>query len=174
MAMSHETRRRMVLFVVALIVVAMVLASTGCSTTTGNGEAGQNGENPAPLESSFYPAAMGDVCAATDGRISDLPERGVAISESDWATEISRALDAEADAFDAVEPSSGLRVDHKSFIANTREQAASWAALSDAIANEDATGIDTSFNEIRELSGGRNELAAELSIDGCQGRALGS
>lgn len=170
MALPEETRRKAILFVVALIVVAMVLASTGCSTTTGASD-----DDPgAPLEASFYPAAMSEVCATTDARLSALPSPPEQISNVDWAGEVASSLQAETDALDAVDEPGDLRAPHRDFVANTQDQATAWSSLSTALANDDAAGIDLARTEILELSRGRNALADELGALGCQERAIGS
>lgn len=172
--MSHDTRRRVILLVAALIVIAMVLASTGCSTTSGTGEAGQGGDGPTPLNSSFYPGAMTDICAATDERLAELPAPGDGIAEADWATEVSRALTAEADAMGDIGAIGDVRDDHRTFVANTREQAAHWSDLSEAVATADGEAIGIARTEILELSRGRIDLAAELGISGCRERTFGA
>ena len=171
--MSHETRRRVVLFVVAFIVVAMVLATAGCSTTAGTGEPGQDRDGPAPLGADFYPATVTGICEATDEQLAELPTPGDGISEADWAAEVSRILGSEADALGEVGNISGVREDHRTFIMNTRDQAAEWSELSTAIAAADGAGIDAARTEILELSRGRIELAAELGIGGCRERSFG-
>ncbi len=172
MAMSPETRRRVVFFFVALIVVAMVLASTGCSTTAGTGEAGQDRDGPAPLDANFYPAAVTDICEATDQQLAELPVPGDGIAEADWASEVARILGSEADALGDVGTISDVRDDHRAFISNTRDQAAQWSLLSTAIGAVDAEGIDAARTEILELGRGRIELAAELGIGGCRERSF--
>ncbi len=169
MAMSQETRRRVVLIVVVLIVVTMVLASTGCSTTAGTG---QDIDEPAPLSAEFYPAAVTDICAATDERLAELPAPGDGLAETDWAGEVSRVVETEADALGDVGTISDVRDDHRTFITNTRDQAAQWSLLSTAIASADADGIDSARTEILELSLGRIELAEELGISGCRERSF--
>lgn len=166
----------MVLIVVALIVVAMVLASTGCSTVSGTdepGQAGQDRDEPAPLGADFYPAAVTEICAATDERLAELPAPGNGMAETDWASEVSLVLDAEVSALGEVGTISNVRDDHRAFITNTSDQAAQWSLLSAAIASADADGIDAARTEILELSRGRIELAAELGISGCRERSFG-
>ncbi len=157
----------------ASIVVSITIAAVGCSATPGTGEADEGGDAPAALDANFYPAAMSQICASTDERLAGLPSPGDGISETDWATEVGMALEAEADSLDDVGTSNAVREDHRTFVANTRDQAAQWSALSGAIAAADAAGIDTARTEILELSRGRIELAAELGIGGCRERTLG-
>jgi len=161
-----------VLVVVALIVVAMVLASTGCSTTTGPGEAEWERSGPEPLDAQFYPAAVSEICTETDERLTELPTPGEGIAETDWAVEVSRELEAEADSLGDVGTISGVRNDHRTFIANTREQATQWSQLSTALAASDAERIDAARTAILELSRGRIDLAVELGIGGCRERSF--
>ncbi len=170
--MSPETRRRVIFVVAALIVVAMVLASTGCSTTAGTGEAGQDRDGPAPLDANFYPAAVTDICEATDQELAELPVPGDGIAEAAWASEVARILNSEADALGDVGTISDVRDDHRAFISNTRDQATQWSLLSTAIDAVDAEGIDAARTEILELARGRIDLAAELGIGGCRERSF--
>ncbi len=89
--------------VAALVVVTMVLASTGCSTTSGAGEAGQD-RRPDQTRSrpSFYPATVSDICAATDEQLAELPVPGEEIAETDWAGEVARVIASEADSLEDV------------------------------------------------------------------------
>ncbi len=172
MALSQETRRRVVLVVAALIVVTMILASTGCSTTADNGEAVRTTDGQAPLGAQFYPRAVTDICAATDEQLAELPTPGDGIAETDWANEVARVLTSEAEALGDVGTISDVREDHRTFILNTRDQAAQWSLLASALASADAEGIDAARTEILELSRGRIELAAELGIGGCRERSF--
>lgn len=167
---SSDTRRRIVFIVVALIVVTLVLASTGCSTTAGTGQAGEDRDGPAPLDASLYPAAMTDICSATDEELAELPSPGDGIAEADWAAEVSRVLEGEAEALGEIGAVGEVRTDHRTFVTNTRDQAAQWSLLSTAIGDADPEGIDAARTEILELSRGRIELAAELGVSGCRER----
>ncbi len=169
MARSSDTRRRVLFVLAALIVIAMVLASTGCSTTAEPGTAGADRDGPTPLDARFYPAAVGDICDETDDALAALPAPGAEIGEADWAGEVARLIDAEADALADVGASS-VRDDHRAFVENTRQQAAAWSQLGAAIAAGDVDGVDTNRTEILELSRGRIELADELGISGCRER----
>ncbi len=153
--------------------MVIAIAAVGCSTTSDTGEAGRDEDGAPALDANFYPAAVSRVCAATDERLAGLPSPGDGISEADWAAEVGMALDAEADSLGDVGTISAVREDHRTFVTNTRDQAAQWSALSGAIAAGDATGIDAARTEILELSGGRIELAAELGIGGCRERTFG-
>lgn len=172
MALSPETRRRVVFVVAAVLVVAIVLASTGCSTNSGAGEAGQDRDGPAPLNADFYPAAVTDICEATDAQLAELPSPGDGMAETDWAGEVARLLESEADALGEIGTISEVRDDHRTFTANTRDQAAQWELLSAALDSADAVAIDAARTEILELSRGRIELAAELGIGGCRERSF--
>lgn len=174
MALSHETRRRVIFGFAAPIVVAMVLASSGCSTTVGTGEAGQDRDGPAALDADSYPTAVTDICAATDTQLAALPSPGDGISETDWAAEVASSLTAEAAALDDITAIGDLREDHASLVANTTDQAAQWQELSAAITAESSEAIDTARTEILELSGGRIELVTDMGIDGCRERSFGS
>ncbi len=112
-----------------------------------------------------------DICAATDERLAELPAPGDGLAETDWAGEVSRVVETEADALGDVGTISDVRDDHRTFITNTRDQAAQWSLLSTAIASADADGIDSARTEILELSLGRIELAEELGISGCRERS---
>ncbi len=134
--MSHETRRRVILICVALIVVALVLGSVGCSSTSGNGD------DADALSPALYIQAMGDICDATTERLDALPTPPDEISRADWAGEVSRALRDEAAAFDEIDVGDDRRTDHASFVENTEGQAAGWMALGEALAEAEPDSAD--------------------------------
>lgn len=166
--MSHDTRRRVILFCVALIVVALVLGSVGCSSTSGNGDAADR------LSPALYVQAMGDICDATTERLEALPTPPTEISQADWAGEVARALRDEAAAFDEIDVGDDRRTDHASFVENTEGQAAGWMALGETLAGAEPDGaaISELTTEISELTLGRNDLADEMGLAGCQAREL--
>jgi len=166
--MSHDTRRRVILFCVALIVVALVLGSVGCSSTSGNGD------DPDALTPALYVQAMGDICDATTERLDALPTPPEEISRADWAGEVSRALRDEAAAFDEIDVGDDRRTDHASFVENTEGQAAGWMALGDALADAEPDNVTISAltTDLTELTLGRNDLADEMGLAGCQAREL--
>jgi hypothetical protein len=165
--MSHETRRRVILICVALIVVALVLGSVGCSSTSGSDDADA-------LTPTLYTQAMSDICTATTERLDALPTPPDEISRADWAGEVSRALRDEAAAFDEINVGDDLRTDHASFIENTAEQSAAWLALGEALGADEVDGdtIGELTTELTELTLGRNDLADEMTLAGCRAREL--
>jgi len=166
--MSHETRRRVILLCVALIVVALVLGSVGCSSTSGNGD------DADALSPTLYVQAMGDICDVTTERLAALPTPPDEISRADWAGEVARALRDEATAFDEINVGNDLRTDHASFVENTEGQAAGWVALGAALAGDEPDGATISdlTTDITELTLGRNDLADEMQLAGCRAREL--
>lgn len=166
--MSHETRRKVIFLVVAVIVVALVLGSVGCSSTSGRGD------DADALSPALYSETMGDICRSTTERLDALPTPPEEISRSDWAGEVSRALRDEAAAFDEINAGNERRTDHASFVENTESQAAQWLALSEELATPEpnSTTIGELTNEITELTLGRNDLADEMGLAGCQAREL--
>ncbi len=173
--MSYDTRRRVLLLVVALIVVTLVLASTACSTTTGGSDSDDADGGGGELTGGLYTESMGAICAETSERLSQLPSPPEEISRADWAGEVSRALRAEAAAFDGIRVGESRRDDHASFVENTEDQAEQWSALAEvlATAGPDDPAIGETATAIAELTLGRDELASEMSLATCQGRDLG-
>lgn len=169
--MSPETRKKVVFAIVALVVVAMVLASTGCTTSDDSG-------NSTPTNDT-YPAAMDEICAATASELDAVPDPPEQISRVDWAAEVSRLLDNEANRFDALRVDVDQREQHGSLVRTAREQAAQFALLGDVLDDDaldddapDSVGIEAISDEIRSLSLGREELASELGVPTCGTRAL--
>ena len=154
-----------------LITLAAVLVAGGCSTDDDAG-------GPPPLTPALYTQSMSDICATTTGRLDALPTPPDEISRADWAGEVSHALRDEAAAFDAIDVGSSLRDDHGSLVANTEDQASQWSALGEALATDAETGtaddatISDLVTAIGELTLGRNELAAQMGLSGCQARDL--
>lgn len=174
MAISQETRRRIVLAVVALIVVAMVLSTVGCSSSdTSDNIADASGDSE-ELTSGFYAQQVSDICLATNAELDALPTPPTEISRVDWAAEVARLLGEEAMAFDEIQVGDDLRTDHASLVENTDDQAAQWIVLNEILAQPEAAGaselLATTTNEIAELTLGRNDLATEMGLDGCQAR----
>ena len=58
-----------------------------------------------------------------------------------------------------------LEDDHRAFVRNTDEQSTAWSDLA-ATAPDDPTFADLA-REIGELTLGRNDLAAQMGVDGC-------
>lgn len=166
--MSHDTRRRVILIFVVLIIVALVLGSVGCSSTSGNGD------DADALTPALYVQAMGDICDATTERLEALPTPPDEISRADWAGEVSRALRDEAAAFDEIDVGEDRRTDHASFIENTEGQAAGWNALGEALggAEPNSEMINELTTDLTELTLGRNDLADEMGLAGCRAREL--
>lgn len=173
--MSHDTRRRVILVMAALIVVALVLASTGCTSSDASSDEGTGDSADGPeLNGALYAESMNAICATTTERLARLPTPPAEISRADWAGEVSRALSAEATAFDEIRVGESRRDDHASFIENTEDQVAAWQALGDALAAEgaDDDAVGDLATEIAELTLGRNDLANEMELTGCQARDL--
>lgn len=166
--MSHDTRRRVILIFVVLIIVALVLGSVGCSSTSGNSD------DADALTPALYVQAMGDICDATTERLDALPTPPDEISRADWAGEVSRALRDEAAAFEEIDVGEDRRTDHASFIENTEGQAAGWNALGEALggAEPDSGTIGDLTTDLTELTLGRNDLADEMGLAGCRAREL--
>ena len=160
----------MIFALAALLVVALVLASTGCASDG----AGGGTDDSTELSGALYADTMGDICASTTARLDRLPSPPTDISRADWAGEVSRALRDEAAAFDAIRVGDSRRDDHASFVENTEDQAAQWLTLSEVLAGEaaDDEALSQATTEIRELTLGRNDLAVEMALGGCTGREL--
>ena len=165
--MSHDTRRRVIFLLAALLVIALVLGSVGCSSTSGSGD-------DDALSPALYSQAMSDICLATTERLDELPNPPDEISRADWAGEVSRALRDEAAAFDEIDVGDDRRTDHASMVENTEQQAAEWMALGEALAagEPDAAAVGELTTEISELTLGRNDLADEMGLTGCGARDL--
>ena len=166
-SMSHETRKKVVFAVVALLVVAMVLASTGCTTTSGDGD-------DSSLTDQTYSASMGEICAVTASELDAIPEPPEQISRVDWVGEVSRILDNEANRFDALDVAVDLREPHGSLVRTTREQATQLALLRDALGEDapESASVESISDEIRSLSLGREALTTELGVPTCGTRSL--
>lgn len=155
----------------ALIIVALVLGSTGCSSSSGSGDGAADGPE---LSGALYAETMSEICTATTERLAQLPTPPDEISRADWANEVSRALSAEATAFDEIRVGESRRTDHASLIENTENQAAEWLALGEVLAGEqpDDEALAAVTTEITELTLGRNDLADEMELTGCLARDL--
>jgi hypothetical protein len=144
----------------------MIIAS---SCTTATDESGAPSTDEAVLDSSFYPSSMATICEATSTKLAALPIPPEQISRADWATEVSRIFAAEAAAFENVQVSDTIRVDHRTLIATATEQAAQWTALGAALADDTATdAIGDIGTEITALTLGRNDLVDSMGLPACE------
>lgn len=164
------------MFVVALIVVAMVLSTVACSTTNASDDIADTTGDGEELASGLYPQRMSDICVTTNAELDALPAPPTEISRVDWTAEVARLLSEEAAAFDQIQVGDDLRTDHASLVENTEDQAAQWTVLNGILARPEAEGasesIATATNEIAELTLGRNDLATEMGLAGCQARQI--
>lgn len=169
--MSHDTRRRVVFALVALLVVAMVLALVGCTTTAGDAD-----DPTTPLTTETYPVAMEEICDATSAELDAVPAPPEQISLGDWAAELARILGNEVDRFDELRVTDELSEAHGTLTRTAREQADQFALLAAAVENPagDDTGesIGAINDEIRSLSLGREEVAIGLAVPACGTRVL--
>ncbi|MFT6289878.1 MAG: hypothetical protein ACJAR2_000463 [Ilumatobacter sp.] len=164
------------MFVVALIVVAMVLSTVACSSSSASNDVAASAGDAEELSAGLYSQRMSDICIATNTELDALPTPPGEIGVVDWTAEVARLLGEEAMAFDEIQVGDDLRTDHASLVENTDDQAAQWAVLNEALTQPEAAGagelIATARDEIAELSLGRNDLAVEMGLDGCQARPI--
>lgn len=167
-AMSPDTRRRVMLAVVALIVIAFVLSTAACTNSTD--QDGEGVDAAAPLDASFYTGEMSDICEASDEAIAALPARPAAISDADWADEISEIFATEANEFISLMVADDLSETHGALAQTTEELAVAWADLSTALDAVDDAALSEATTVVGELTLGRNDLAVELGVDRCAER----
>jgi|GEM_PF-5329901 len=172
MAMSEDTRRRVVLAVVALIIVAFVLATAACTNTTD--ASGDDVADDGRLAASSYPEQMNGACVAANDLLRALPTPPSQISDTDWAGEVARIIGGEAAAFDRITVSPTLRDDHRALVLNTEQQSEQWASVSAALGSDDQAAVGELSAEIGALTLGRNDLAIEMGLTDCAERAIGS
>jgi hypothetical protein len=113
-----------------------------------------------------YRAEMTDACGVTAAALDALPAPTEG-SMADFATEASALIADEAERLRVIEPPDDLDADHRAFVLNTDDQAASWAEVA-ATSATDSAALDRLVEEIGQLTLGRDELAGEMGIDACR------
>jgi hypothetical protein len=156
--------------VVVLIVIAFVLATAACTSTTDeSGAAVTDGERLSP---SLYPAAMGDICAESNIQLAELPAPTDETTRANWVDDVAGILLAESAAFAEISVDGELGADHRAFVANTQEQAEQWAAVATALRTDSPDDLAAASEEIAALTLGRNDLATEMGLSGCEERQI--
>lgn len=120
-----------------------------------------------PVTEAAYRTALAAICIDTRNLLDSLPTPPEQISIADFATEAANALSAEAEQIRRLDPVDELANDHRAFIRNTDEQAAAWNELG-ALPASDAAALDPVVTRIGELTLGRDDLAIEMGVPGCQ------
>jgi hypothetical protein len=152
------------------LVVALVVIAGGCA------------DAETPVTRADYLSDLQAICASTTAELDALPEPPELISVADFATSAADSLDREAQRVDRlVVPSADDSAaddsaaddsaadpdgDHRAFVANTRDQAAAWRAISE-VARSGSDDITASTELIAQLVGGRNELAEQMGAAEC-------
>lgn len=139
-----------------LILGVLVAAAAACTSS----------DDP-PVTEVAYRTALAEICIDTRNLLDSLPTPPEQISIADFATEAANALSAEAEQIRRLDPDDELADDHRAFIRNTDEQAAAWNELG-ALPAGDAATLDPVVTRIGELTLGRDDLAIEMGVPGCQ------
>lgn len=135
----------------AALIVAVAVA-TSCSS------------EPVAVTGAEYTATLEAVCAETTATLEALPLPPEQITVAEFATSAASALDNEAETARALDVPSEIGEDHRAFIRNTDDQAATWRSI--ATAGDDVLGELTV--RVGELIRGRNDLVTEMGAPGCR------
>jgi len=124
---------------------------------------------PAAVTRADYVAALAAICTETTARFAELPSAPDQISVVDLATSAASLLDNEATRANRLDTPDDdqLDDDHRAFVRNTVEQADAWRQVSAAAASPSADLV-ASTDLIRQLVGGRNDLATEMGVLDCR------
>lgn len=135
----------------AVLIVAVILA-TSCSS------------EPVAVTAADYIATLEAVCAQTTATLEALPSPPEQITVAEFAASAASALDNESERARALDVPGEIGDDHRAFIRNTEEQAATWRSI--ATAGDDQLGELTV--RVGELIRGRNDLVDEMGAPGCR------
>jgi hypothetical protein len=127
---------------------------------------GGSGAPSASAEAVQYADAMEQACASTASALDALAAPTEA-TMADFAAQASAVIADEAERLRTIEPPDDAAADHRAFIANTDEQAARWGEVAQTSATDTAE-LDRLVEEIGQLTLGRDDLAAEMGIEGCR------
>jgi hypothetical protein len=122
------------------------------------------GSEPAAITAESYLAALEDVCEATTDTLDALPSPPEQITVTEFATSAASALDNEAEQVRSLAVPDEFDDDHRAFIRNTDEQAATWRSI--AAARDEQLGELTV--RVGELVRGRNDLADDMGAPSCR------
>lgn len=136
---------------IAAVIVAITVA-TSCTS------------EPAPVTPADYLADLQEICADTTVTLEALPRPPEQITVAEFATSAASALDSESERARALDVPTEIGEDHRAFIRNTDEQAATWRSI--ATASEEQLGELTVL--VGELIRGRNDLVDEMGAPGCR------
>ncbi|NQY58298.1 MAG: hypothetical protein HRT86_17780 [Ilumatobacteraceae bacterium] len=156
--MGHRTR---VSAAVAAVAVAIV-SSCGEEATA----------DPTAAE---YLADLEQICVATAAELDALPDPPELISVTDFADAAASELRGEADQARTLDPPriDDLDDDHRAFVRNTEEQAATWAQIATVTADDPNADLGALTTQLGELLLGRDDLVTEMGAPQCRRTATG-
>ncbi len=150
----HRRARRAIAIAVAVTGFAAI-GMTSCTDTTG--------DEPTPVD---YLGELQSICADTAAQLDALPDPPDAITVTEFATQASSILTAEAELFRGLDAPDDVDDDHRALIANDESQADAWSDLADAAA-QGADALSEITTTIASLNLGRNDLVTEMGAPGC-------
>ncbi|MEM8621169.1 MAG: hypothetical protein AAGF73_15730 [Actinomycetota bacterium] len=155
--MGHHTQ-----VIAAVAVAAATLSSCGEEATA----------DPTAAE---YLADLEQICIATAAELDALPDPPELIRVTDFADAAASELRGEADRARTLDPPriDDLQDDHRAFVRNTDEQAATWAQIAAATADDPNAELDALTTQLGELLLGRDDLVTEMGAPQCRRAATG-
>ncbi len=144
----------------------MALASLtllACSDPAGD-PAGGDGSDAAVED---YATDLAAACTAADAALDALPSPPEEIAPDDFAGEVARVLEAEAEAVRRLRPPEELADDHRAFVRNTDDQVRAWRTVAETVGT-DPDAMSELSTQILELSLGRDDLSTEMGVDACR------
>ena len=143
------------------------LLSTACSGSTSSPTSLPLDPAVADPTTATYTAQMEAICITTAAELDALgqPTDGSAVPE--FATNVARIIQSEADAARDLDPPSDRDDDHRAFVANTDAQARGWLELAE-IASISPDEIGDQTTQIAQLTLGRDDLATEMQLPECR------
>ncbi|MEM9516497.1 MAG: hypothetical protein AAGA42_16730 [Actinomycetota bacterium] len=151
--------------------VVAAIALTAATTAAACGD-----EQRAEPTAADYIAELETICTETAAELDALPEPPELISVTDFADQAASILAREADQVRALAPPriDDLDDDHRAFVRNTDDQAATWAEVATTTATDPDADLSPLTTLLGQLALGRDELAAEMGAPACQRVATSS
>ena len=146
--------------------ITVTLAATACDVAADTTTTPQD-----------YLAELEAICEATTVELDALPDPPEQISVTEFAVDAASLLASEAEQARLLDVPDDLADQHRAFVRNTDDQAATWRAIADsASAAADDSGADAEATSdlvelttrVGELTLGRDDLVAEMGADGCR------
>jgi hypothetical protein len=149
--------------------IGVLVATSAVGLAAGCGA----GSDDAEVTVEDYRAELAAVCTETAAALDALPAPPEQITVTEFAVDAASLLASQAEQVRRLAVPDELADDHRAFVRNTDDQAASWRAVADTAGTGSASGsgdddLVALTTRIGELQLGRDDLATEMGVPACR------